>query len=151
MLIYHATQSDIERAAHQARVQLLNLRAVTQAKRTWRVRLVPLVVATKGRETLYAWQRYSSSAFPTKGGRRRKVHAVCWHGHRAFMRALYALAPTAKIRTAFATYYDAAHFERNHGDTAYRTVGPAIARVQFGELCACGFGRDILARTAKTM
>lgn len=43
--------------------------------------------------------------------------AVCWHGHRDFLRALYRLVPDAKIRTAFITYQNAEHFEANYEST----------------------------------
>lgn len=43
--------------------------------------------------------------------------AVCWHGHRDFLRAFYRLVPDAKIRTAFITYQSAEHFEANYEST----------------------------------
>lgn len=43
--------------------------------------------------------------------------AVCWHGHRDMIRALYARIPDAKVRTAFTTYQDARHFEDTYRDT----------------------------------
>lgn len=43
--------------------------------------------------------------------------AVCWHGHRDFLRALYRRVPDAKIRTAFITYQNAEDFEARYRDT----------------------------------
>ncbi len=43
--------------------------------------------------------------------------AVCWHGHRDFLRALYARVPDAKVRTAFITYQGREHFEDNYQRT----------------------------------
>lgn len=43
--------------------------------------------------------------------------AVCWHGHRDFLRAFYRRVPDAKIRTAFITYLGASHFEASYEST----------------------------------
>jgi len=56
--------------------------------------------------------------------------AVCWHGHRDFMRALFARCPEAVIISALATYRGADDFERTHRASAEGDTGPA------GE-CAC--------------
>lgn len=45
--------------------------------------------------------------------------AVCWHGHRDFMRALFKLAPDAIISTTLATYRGREDFERSHGATRH--------------------------------
>lgn len=62
--------------------------------------------------------------------------AVCWHGHRAFMRELYRHAPEAKIRTALANYDGAEHFERTHSQTAHHAMDYYGVRT-YGADCAC--------------
>jgi hypothetical protein len=71
--------------------------------------------------------------------------AICWHGHRDFFRALYALAPEARIKTAFTTYKNAEHFEESYRDTYYgkSSIGGAyrcgfVSRVlPYADACGC--------------
>ena len=154
MLVSRVTEHDIRAAAKTALVVLLGLHHLPYANENtprtrWRFRLVPgpEYFDPMLKEVTRSWQRYSASPFTTRAGKRRRVHAVCWHGHRAFMRALYALAPSARIVTAFTTYNGAAEFEAKHEATAGQQTGPSIARVAFAELCACGYGRDVITPT----
>lgn len=71
-------------------------------------------------------------------GKGKRMTYVCWHGHRAFMRALYSLAPEATIRTGFAYYKGAEHFERTHEDTAWGSS--PHARVAYSDMCDCERG-----------
>lgn len=64
----------------------------------------------------------------------RKVAAVCWHGHRDFMRALYRLAPDARIKTALADYHGAEDFERQFRSTY--GVGNGW-NISYGQACGC--------------
>lgn len=59
--------------------------------------------------------------------------AVCWHGHRDFMRALFKRAPGAVLKSAFATYRGAEDFERTYEATD-REVGQGLL---FSETCFC--------------
>lgn len=59
---------------------------------------------------------------------------MCWHGHRDFMRALYRLAPDARIKTALADYRDAEDFDRKFLDTF--GTGNAY-NVSYGQACGC--------------
>lgn len=54
--------------------------------------------------------------------RGRRVHAVCWHGHRDWMRAVFAQCPDALIATQLITYLNAADFEDRHRDTLPATL-----------------------------
>lgn len=76
-----------------------------------------------------------------KDGSPRRVHAVCWHGHRAFFRALYAALPagvTCRIITTMATYRDAEDFERTHDATGDRNIGSLMRPVGARDACQCG-------------
>src|SRR3990167_6512206 len=74
--------------------------------------------------------------YVNKDGKRCRVPgAVCWHVHRAFMRALFSLRPNAVIISAFARYNGSEHFEQTHEETAYRNVGSSD---EYGDLCDCG-------------
>lgn len=81
----------------------------------------------------YKYQRTSASGFRPE----RRVFAVCWHGHRDFMRALYARDPEARIKSALADYKHSDHFEGTHEDTAYRQVGSQMYPMQMREVCNC--------------
>ena len=79
------------------------------------------------------YQRVSASAF-TSG---RRVHAVCWHGHRDFMKALYERDPDARIKTMWADYKGVADFEEKFPETAYRNVGSMMYPMFASEVCTC--------------
>ena len=71
--------------------------------------------------------------------------AVCWHGHRDFLRAFYALVPDAKIRTAFITYQNAEHFEATYRDTydgkpnkPARSFAYVSNIKPYADACTCG-------------
>lgn len=75
----------------------------------------------------------------------KRMSYVCWHGHRAFMRALYRLAPDAIIRTGLATYRGADDFERTHQATAWgsdpaRGIGSLVAPLAYSDACDCERG-----------
>ncbi len=81
--------------------------------------------------------RRRSAGYTSRG---RKVHAVCWHGHRDFFRAVFELAPAAKARTAFARYDGAEDFESSFRATADHQIGPEVAPITIAEACSCGEG-----------
>lgn len=65
--------------------------------------------------------------------------AVCWHGHRAFMRELFKLAPETVIRTGLATYKGSQHFEDTHEATRYARGKPgAFMEGAAVQPCDCG-------------
>ena len=70
-------------------------------------------------------------------GARRRIHAVCWHGHRDFFRALYALCPEAVIVTALARYEGAAHFERTFPATGATNLGSRAQPMPANRACDC--------------
>ena len=64
---------------------------------------------------------YGSDAY-RRFSRGRRLAAVCWHGHREWMREVFKSAPDAIIITALARYTGSANFEATHADT-YRDSG----------------------------
>lgn len=64
----------------------------------------------------------------------RRVHAVCWHGFRAFFKAAYALAPDATFRTILATYEGAGDFERRYRLTGTEQRGGGVRAC---DQCSC--------------
>ena len=47
----------------------------------------------------------------------RKVHGVCWHGHREFFFALYRRFPDAYVKTGVTTYMHRRHFLETYRTT----------------------------------
>ena len=78
------------------------------------------------------YQRRSASVF-----RERRVHAVCWHGHRDFMREIFHRDPDARIKTSWADYRGKESFEDRFPATAYRNVGAPIYPQYASEVCYC--------------
>lgn len=70
--------------------------------------------------------------------RGRRIAAVCWHGHRDFMRALYRRSPDMRLKTALADYRGADGFERAFPDTGRVNVGSAFEPQAAQDACECG-------------
>lgn len=91
------------------------------------------------------YQLVRSSAFPYSRGAmgvrrdgRRNVWAVCWHGHREFFRALFAIAPEAIVRVAATGQrYTAENFEETHVPTGGQNIGSRIEPLYRSEACDC--------------
>lgn len=125
MLVRKCTREDIEEAAIRAKVKLNEFR--TQG-RGFRFTLRPIPVAGDPKQK--HWQRLNHQLI-------RRVHAVCWHGHREFMRELYALAPDTVIITTFARYEGSAHFEATHAGTRHHQIGSQMEPCSIGDACEC--------------
>lgn len=83
------------------------------------------------------FRRYSASFFRLKSGERRRVQAICYHGHYQFMDVLFTLYPTATLVSQFARYDGRASFLDRAEAVADRYVGAPAAPVAFGDLCKC--------------
>lgn len=141
MIASNVSREALERAARDVGVRAEITPANARGDR-FRVKLYPLVPSEaytpaghrrKGERGNARWQRTSASYF----SRGRRVHAVCWHGFRAFFRAVYACEPEAVFRTACATYKGAEQFERVHPETGDRNIGPQIAPIRMQDACEC--------------
>lgn len=99
------------------------------------------------------YQRVSASPFMTKkDGSPRRIGAVCWHGHRDWMRAVFNAYPDARIVTGLAgdvDYRGADDFERTHRDTGARNIGSMMYPVAFADACACPESGDTSGVDAK--
>lgn len=49
--------------------------------------------------------------------RGRKIHGVCWHGHREFFFALYRRFPEARVKTGVISYRNRRHFLETYRET----------------------------------
>jgi hypothetical protein len=137
MLIWGLTQQEIIQAAERADVRIAggNGGAVddhgTPAKqgRAFNFTLKTTRVPP-------AWTRRSQNIKNKDGQYRRVVGAVCWHGHREFMREVFKINPEARIKTGIADYRGSKHFEDTHG-TTHSQGGNQYGRRGFGEACDC--------------
>ena len=79
-----------------------------------------------------------------KGGRRsntgRKIAALCWHGHRDIMRALFAAYPNALLITAMARYDGRADFLDTYMATGRVNLGSIAAPLAARDACECREG-----------
>lgn len=145
MEIRNVTAEQLEHAAHKAVVRMVQggawgarhgmvepIGATREGGRKWRITL-RTVMGEDGRPV---WGRLGFRR--RKDGTRCRVPgAVCWHGHRAFMRALLEVAPHAVIVTGMARYDGREHFEHAHWATAERNLGSVVDPVYYADLCDC--------------
>ena len=68
----------------------------------------------------------------------RRVWAICYHGHLAFMAELYATNPGAILRSAMASYDNRDEFIHNADEVGFRNIGSRISPAPFESACDCG-------------
>lgn len=129
----------LKAAAAQVGVRIIEDRVVNDGPITAAVRFR---LGLSDDKATRKYQRISASPFSN----RRKVAAVCWHGHRDFFRVLFRLAGDARIQTASTRhlgpgdrYYTINNFERVYCFTD-RNIGAPIAPVMASAACLCGRG-----------
>ena len=69
--------------------------------------------------------------------RYNKVSAICWHGFRDFMIAMYELDSNLRFVTAQATYKNKDDFYIKFPDTAYKNIGSLMNPINYGDACLC--------------
>lgn len=130
MLYRNCTREELEEAARLARVRLVG---VTEVGRGLRATLGLLPDPDEPSRPL-AWQRRSA------GRTRRKVAAVCWHGHAVFLLHLFLLNPRTRVtggREYAVDYQGAAHFLATFRDSAMWQMGSEAFPVLYVDLCEC--------------
>ena len=113
------TEDEQREIGRELGIELYELREHGQRVRRYQYTLRP------------ATERYRSWD-PMSG---RRIWAVCWHGHRDYMRAVYELDPSARFKSAMADYRGADDFESKFPDTAYTNVGSQMFPVLAREKC----------------
>jgi len=135
------TEKVLRDAAKQVQVKM-DLSPLNQKGTRWQVKLYPLVPSdayTPRGQRRYGdrgnapWQMLREGQY----GQRRRVNAVCWHGFRAFFRAVYERTPDARFRTARAVYNGWDHFEEVHPETGDQNIGSAFSPLAHRDACAC--------------
>ena len=69
--------------------------------------------------------------------RYNKVSAVCWHGFRDFMIAMYKLDGNLRFVTAHTTYKNKDDFYIKFPDTAYKNIGSQVNPLNYANACLC--------------
>lgn len=130
MLYRNCTLAELEDAARLADVRLVGVQQVGRGLRA----TLGLLPPSSDHDGTVRWQRRSAS--PS----RRKVAAVCWHGHAAFMLHLYLRNPTVRItggRETSVDYQGAAHFLATFRATGLWNIGSEAFPVYYAEACEC--------------
>ena len=130
MKVWGVNEAQLHTCADEVGVQIYNLR---KDGRALRFGLRPTGMRIDGD---YKYQRTSASGFRPD----RRVFAVCWHGHRDFMRAVFRVNPDARIKTMWADYKGSEVFEDIFPDTAYKNVGSMMYPATADSVCKCGTG-----------
>ncbi len=84
-----------------------------------------------------------SRTFERRSHNGRRVHALCWHGHREFFRRLFELAPDGKVQTAQTRrfvpggWYTSANFEAVYRATGDNNIGSAFSPMRYADACEC--------------
>jgi hypothetical protein len=81
--------------------------------------------------------KLADERYRRRGFTGRRIAAVCWHGHRDFMRACFALNPDGRIKSAMADYAGADEFERLFEGTGARNIGSMVQPMLYREACDC--------------
>ena len=68
---------------------------------------------------------------------RRRTTAVCWHGFRDVLLAVFERYPEARIVTGMADYQGLEGFENTYIPTSRVNIGPEADPVTYPELCDC--------------
>lgn len=100
------TETQINDAAKLVGVTVYNLRKVTKKAESHRFTLHTAGIGSKYRRKS-SFGRGGETVTKTIPG------AVCWHGHRDFMRALFTVEEYGRIQTALADYKGRDDFERS--------------------------------------
>ena len=134
MKAWGVTEQDIRDAAAETGVRLHGWPNgyVEQDGRALRFRLAVDVSQPRNSEGMLPYQRISTATF--RDGKPRRISAVCWHGHREFLRALFRRNQEARVKTALADYRGADNFEQTFRSTYGQGNDYHLA---YGQACGC--------------
>lgn len=70
----------------------------------------------------------------------RRINAICWHGHKAFFDRLFALLPTARVKSQYADYKGLEDYRAQYlnSDTRLGPGGNMYHRWKQSDCCDCG-------------
>jgi hypothetical protein len=67
----------------------------------------------------------------------KRMVSACWHVHRDFMSACFAINPEARIKSAVADYQGIADFNYSFEQTGDDNIGSQVQPLCFREACEC--------------
>lgn len=148
MLARNVTLSQLETAAEAAGVSLINYRP--DGKTGARFRLQAKLTRTPGGRV----PKSDPRKYCAVGHLGRRSANLCWHGHREFFRALFRVAPEARVQTTLlqkenrfnvlhgdltrgTRWYTAENFETVYPLTAGLNVGSMYEPLLISDACEC--------------
>lgn len=117
MIAYHVTTAQVRHAAALARVNLKDFHPQGSG--------FHFTLSLVGER----WRRRSHLG--------RRVASVCWHGHRAFMEALFGLAPDARLKSTMIDYRGRIDFWARHDATGNYNIGNIMQPLAYRYACDC--------------
>ena len=128
MLAYNVDTHDLQAAATEAGVVLTG----QQAQRDG----TPIKTGRGLRFTLLP----QGKRYQRRGFTGRRINALCWHGHYAFMAALFERVPSARIVSAMVRYDGKDEFEAFADRTGDRNIGSEREPLLYRDACDCPAG-----------
>jgi hypothetical protein len=141
MLIRGITEGELQSCADAVGVDLYDLNRVTQNRMAWRCRIVP--ISDKFRKFAVArWYILNGfnamhKSFHDAPKKPHRIHAICWHGHRDFMREIFKINPDASIRTSLAHYKGKDDFENKFYATRNHNISNSYYPLPYKFSCKC--------------
>lgn len=128
MIVRGATREQIEAAGTQTGIRIKHTGTAGRGLR------FTLGLGDPGPDGTRRYQRTSASAFQNG----RKVNAVCFHGHRDFMEALFRAVPDAVLVSGKARYDGVGDFNAYADFVGDSNVGSKMYPVGYRDACECG-------------
>lgn len=124
MKAYGIELLQLRKAAGLVHVDLYQVKALNKKGTGWQFTIRPSILYPE------KWR----SVNPVTG---RRVHAVCWHGHRAFFRKCFEYAPKARFKSTIETWNGSEDFESRHLASGFKNRGSMIAPFYVNQACRC--------------
>jgi len=134
VLIWGLTQQEIQQAAGRSCTRIKGGGGSDHGTPRKVGRAFSCTLATTRRPP--KWGRRSKHVQNKDGQYRRIPGAVCWHGHREFMRQCFQVNPEARIKSQLADYRGSNDFEFRHRKTFGKPYSHHGAR-PVGQACDC--------------
>lgn len=132
MKIWGVTEQEIRDAVAEVGLAVFggwSRSGIEKDGRALRLRLSVNQLSPRNSNGFLPYQRKSMSTMNS-----RRIAAVCWHGHREFMRAIFKRNLEARIKTALADYRGAEDFEQKFE----ATFGQGNEyHLSYGQSCDC--------------
>ena len=128
MIAYNVDEQDLQAAATEAGVVLTG----QQAQRDG----TPIRTGRGLRFTLLP----QGKRYQRRGFTGRRINALCWHGHYAFMAALFERVPGARIVSAMVRYDGKDEFGAFADRTGDRNIGSEREPLAYRDACDCPTG-----------